>query len=687
MNVYRTVRPMLVLLMLLVSIAPVILAQTVLTPEDLLMMRQVGSAEVSPDGGWVAYTLVVPRPATDDPGSSYQELYLFNRKSREVLPFLTGKVRVSSLAWSPDGSMLAFLMARGAGAKTQVWTIPVLGGEARPLTDWSAGVSSFQWHPSGRSIGFLAEQPDSKRAQALRQKGYGFVYYEEEWSHRNLYVKDLDGGAPRQVSSGLTIWSFVFSPDGKSAAVAASEKNLVDYSYMYQRIHMLDLSSGAARQVSQNEGKLGVFAISPDGTMLAYAAASERKDHAVSQAYVVPVAGGDVKNLTEKNFRGHINWVGWKDKATVIYRAGEATVMTLNAVNKAGGKRTVLLSSATTGVITDPPSVSADGKVFAFVGDTPTHPSHLYLWKGSGPLEQIVDANPWLSSRTLGKQEVIQYTSRDGQTIEGLLIAPVGVTTGERAPLIVLVHGGPESHYSNGWLTSYSMPGQVLAGKGYAVFYPNYRSSTGYGLEYAAVGYGDPAGKEFDDLADGITALIERGVADPSRVGMGGGSYGGYASAWFATYYTRYVKAVCMFVGISDLTSKRGTTDIPLEELYVHSGKPLEEMWELSLERSPIRYAKQSTTATLIMGGTADTRVHPSQSMELYRQMKMNGHPAVRLVQYPGEGHGNARQPGRIDVLMRSLEWFDWYVKDARPLTGPMPRLDVSDRYGLDLPE
>jgi len=138
-----------------------------------------------------------------------------------------------------------------------------------------------------------------------------------------------------------------------------------------------------------------------------------------------------------------------------------------------------------------------------------------------------------------------------------------------------------------------------------------------------------------------------------------------------------------MFVGISDLISKRGTTDIAYEELYVHSGKLLEEMWDLSLKRSPIYWAHQSQTATLIYGGAADTRVHPSQSMELYRRMKMNNHPAVRLVQYPGEGHGNRKQPGRIDVLFRQIEWFDWYVKDNKPVTGPMPRLDISDQYGF----
>jgi len=142
-----------------------------------------------------------------------------------------------------------------------------------------------------------------------------------------------------------------------------------------------------------------------------------------------------------------------------------------------------------------------------------------------------------------------------------------------------------------------------------------------------------------------------------------------------------------MFVGISDLISKRSTTDIPYEELYVHSGKKLEEMWDFSLKRSPIYWAHQSKTAVLIIGGAADTRVHPSQSLEFYRRLKMNDHPAVRLVQYPGEGHGNRKQPGRIDVLHRQIQWYDWYVKDKKPLDGPMPPLDISECYGLEFEE
>ena len=268
--------------------------------------------------------------------------------------------------------------------------------------------------------------------------------------------------------------------------------------------------------------------------------------------------------------------------------------------------------------------------------------------------------------------------------IEGLLIKPVGYESNKKYPLILYVHGGPESHHNNGWLSRYSTPGQVMAGKGYMVAYLNYRASTGYGVDFSMEGFMDPAGKEFDDLADGIDYLVAEKGADKARVGMAGGSYGGYASAWFATYYTDYVKAVCVFVGVSDLISKRGTTDIAYEELYVHSGKSLEEQWQMNLERSPIYWAHQSKTATLIYGGAADPRVHPTQSLELHRRMKMNDHPAVRLIQYPDEGHGNRKQVGRIDVLYRQIGWLDWYVKDLKPLNGPMPPLDISDNYGLD---
>ncbi len=663
-----------------------------LTPEDVLTMKTVSDAQISPDGQWIAYTVRVPRALTEKPGTAYSELYLVSTNTGEIRPYITGEVSVSGVDWNPDGKSIAFLMKRGDNEKTQVWQIALSGGEAQMVTNLNTSVLQFKWFPDGKKLCYVATEPDSKREKFLKEKGYDFTFYEEEWKHRNLYLMDASINDPEQepvqLTHDLTVWDFEISPDGKEIALAASAKNLIDYKYMFQKIYLLNPESQQIRQLTDNPGKLGNFAFSPDGKQLAYAAALRRDDHAVSQVFVIPTTGGDAKNLTIPDFKGHVEWVAWQNNGTVIYKSGEGVWTTLSLVNSKGGERKIVFHSKDSGVILSKISYTDGFKQAAIVGESPSVSGEVYLLSNLKNLTKLTSINNWLKAREMGKQDVIRYPARDGVEIEGLLIYPIDYQKGQSYPLVVIVHGGPESHYSNEWLTSYSRPGQILAGKGYVVFYPNYRASTGYGLEYAMKWHhGNPAGTEFDDVADGIDYLVQTGIADKDRVGLGGGSYGGYAAAWFASYYTKYVRAVCMFVGISDLISKRGTTDIPYEELYVHSGKKLEEMWDLSLKRSPIYYANQSKTAVLILGGTADTRVSPSQSQEFYHRLKMNDHPAVRLVQYPGEKHGNSKQPGQRDFLYRVLDWYDWYVKDAKPLDGPMPPLDISDKYGLDLPK
>ncbi len=681
-----------IVLIVAIIISAVACAAGPLTPDDVLQLKRVSEAAISPDGNWVAYTVSVPRPATDEPGPSYSELYVASTRTREVFPFITGQVNVSSPQWSPDGLRIAFLVARGEKAKTQVWMISGTGGEAVRITRSETAVSSFHWHPSGAKVGYVAATPPTAREKDLDKLGYGFIYYEENLKPRNLYLIGVGAegaeGEPLQLTEKVSVWSFDFSPDGKSIAAGVSPRNLVDDNYMFQKIYVINIASKEMRQLTNNPGKLGRFDWSPDGSMIAYNGAKRRDDEAASQVFVIRAAGGDATNLTPPDFRGTVEWVGWKDKTTVLYSASEGMYPTLSTVPAKGGKRTIILDAKASGLIFDTPSFTSDFKRFAFGASSPSIAGDLFTWMpGSKAPKPLAAVNPFMNDRDLGAQEVTRWKARDGADIEGLLIYPVGYKKGDKYPLVVIVHGGPESNYSNGWVTRYSEPTQVLAGKGYAVLLPNYRASTGYGLAFELAGLGDQAGKEFDDIADGIDYLVAQGIADAGRVGLCGGSYGGYAAAWFASYYTSKVRAVVMFVGISDLVSKRLTTDIPYEELYVHSGKRIEEMWPLELERSPIYYAHQSKTAVLILGGAADTRVYPGQSIEFYRILKMNEKPAVRLVQYPGEGHGNAKQPGRIDVLYRHLDWFDWYVRDLKPLDGPMPPLDISHSYRLGLGE
>ena len=203
------------------------------------------------------------------------------------------------------------------------------------------------------------------------------------------------------------------------------------------------------------------------------------------------------------------------------------------------------------------------------------------------------------------------------------------------------------------------------------MFYPNYRGSTGKGESFAKSSQGDLAGAEFDDIVDGVDEFVEAGIAHPDKIGVTGGSYGGYATGWMATRYTDRFAAGVMFVGISDNISKWGTSDIPEELFLVHARQRIWEDYQFFLERSPIYYAGQAETPLLIMAGKEDTRVDPGQSYELYRHIKTRTDTPVRLVLYPGEGHGNTRSTARFDYNVRMMRWFDQYLKgeDRRPDT------------------
>jgi len=635
-----------------------------LSPYDVARLRSVSGAEVSPDGEHVAYVLSVPRtPVAEDSGAAWGELWVVGRDG-EPRPYVTGEVEVRSVSWTPDGKAIAFLAKRGEDEHRGLWSIPVAGGEARRLVEHEADVAEYSFSPDGARVAFLADTPQAAEEKELEEKGFDAEVYEEDLEPVKVWLAPLSGDGPAKGTAlelSGSAKELHWSPAGDRLALTLAPGPGIDDEYMFRRVRVVDVASGRVVAEIANPGKLGEIAWSPDGRHLATISAADLNDPHEGRLMVVPAAGGELRDLLP-GFEGEVADVAWRDADTIVYVASKGVETMVGSVGRDGsGGRTLLGPGAT---IWDSISLPRTGAGTVLVAESASHPDEVFHWDGgSGAPRRLTDSNPWLAERDLAPQEVVTFRARDGLELQGILIRPLGAEAGRRYPLILTVHGGPESHHTNGWLTAYSLPGQVAAARGFAVFYPNYRGSTGRGVAFSKLSQGDPAGKEFDDLVDAVDHLIASGLVDRAKVGITGGSYGGYATAWGSTYYTERFAAGVMFVGISELVSKIGTSDIPQELYLVHARRWPWESWQLMLERSPLHYVEKARTPLLILGGTDDTRVDPSQSLSLYRYLEVLGKAPVRLVRYPGEPHGNRKSAARLDYHLRMLRWFEHYLQ------------------------
>jgi dipeptidyl aminopeptidase/acylaminoacyl peptidase len=553
--------------------------------------------------------------------------------------------------------------------------IDAAGGEARRLLAHEADIASYSWSPDGRQVAFLANPAAAKEREDLLKKGFTAKVYEENPVPSRIWVAPIDGSAaPKVIEVDGSAAELHWAPTGTRIAVALAPTSLVDQSYTSQRVHVIDVVSGKVIAKTANPGKLGSVAWSPDSRNLAIISAADQNDPSAGRLMVADASTGALREILPR-FEGQVRSVAWSDADTILYVGDEGVWSALAEVDLDGTRRTLVPagSQPNFGEL----SLSSDRSVAAFAASSPSHPAEVFVWRRGGDLRRVTTSNPRLAELPLAPQEVIRYKARDGLEIEGMLIRPLNEKKGTRYPLIVTVHGGPESHYRNEWLTSYSNPGQFGASRGFAVFYPNYRGSTGRGVDFSKMGQMDPAGKEFDDIVDGVDHLIAMGLVDRAKVGVTGGSYGGYATGWLSTFYSERFAAGVMFVGISDLISKWGTTDIPQEEFDVHARQYPWDNWQFFLERSPIYYADRSKTPLLILHGEDDPRVNKGQSMELYRHLKVRGQAPVRLVLYPGEGHGNQLAAARLDYNLRMIRWFEHYLKGSG---GEPPPAEVTYR-------
>ncbi len=657
-----------------------------MTIEDLAKIRSVTGAVVSPDGQRVAYTLATPRDVLkgEEDGPAHRHLYIAGDEPGDGRAFVTAKSGVGGVQWTPDGTMITFRAKRDGDTHGAVYGIPVDGGEATRLFAHSAGIGDYLWADDGDRLFFVATDKADPVEKQLKEKGFKARIYEEDIPFGQVWSVDLTADEPAAEPLPLEghASSIELSPDGEMLAVVLAPTPLVDDSLMSQRIHLVSVDDPTQTTVIDTPGKIGPYRFSPDGEHLAFLAAIDRADPTAGTLMIADIGTGAYEAL-DAEAQAHVMDLEWLDNTTVLGLQHRGVQSALMAYGLDGSVTERVVHEDMVAFSLD--LATPDG-ILAMTASAPDHPFALYLAQSDLEARKWTAYNTWLEERDLAAQTVVRYEARDGVEIEGLLITPNGRKPRRGWPLIMVVHGGPEAHYSNSWLTGYSSGGQIAAGEGFALFYPNYRGSTGRGTAFAKLDHLDPPAAEFNDVVDAIGVLAEDGLIDETKVGITGGSYGGYASAWGATALSEHFAASVAFVALTDLVSFGGTTDIPVEMVDVHFMEYPWEDWQRTLESSPIYHAGNSKTPTLILHGEADPRVHPAQSLELYRYLKLRSAAPVRLVTYPGEGHGNRMAAARIDYAKRLMRWMTHYLKGpgGEP---PAADLGLAETLGLETGE
>jgi dipeptidyl aminopeptidase/acylaminoacyl peptidase len=684
-----------------------------LTFDDFWRLRQISDVQLSPDGNSVAYGVAQFSP---DDNKTRSAIWLGNLEDGTTRQLTAGEAADTQPAWSADGNRLAFVSTRHEG-KPQIFVLDLQGGEPRRVTSTPDGAATPRWSPDGRSLCFtsavpvdvqqvpqenawvdgrekLADAPRMRRQSTLLSRFDGRGYVDRR---THLFLIDVD--APDAQARRLTEGEFdeldpAWSPDGRTIAFVSNRREDREYSLGGGDLWLLDVESGELTALTDGGLTMTGPAWSPDGRHITFYAAPEYRGCGYRQIhlYLVSRDGGDARDISAALDRGCGSGPlpdyiypaptppAWSpDGHTIYFVVADRGDGAVYALDLSDG--TLEFGDGTSGQAPPTPQrisqtyghvasvqCARQGALLMGAAATPVHPFDVYCLSAEGgeltfPFDSHRDL---LQSAVLSAPERITWSGPDGWEIEGWLMEPVEGTP-DPYPLILHVHGGPHGMYGN----TFYFQKQVLAGAGYGVLYTNPRGSGGYGHEFTSAA--DWGLKDYEDILAGVDAVLERGRADPNRLGVTGISYGGFMTNWIIGHTNRFAGAVSVN-GVSNFVSFFGVADIgPLwfdREFLGLFGSPFwrdAAGWQRYIERSPIAYVENIETPLLLLQSENDYRCPIDQGEQMLTALRYQG-KTVELIRVPGASHvifSTAAPHHRYLQWVLLKDWFDTYVKGS----------------------
>jgi dipeptidyl aminopeptidase/acylaminoacyl peptidase len=691
----RTLPP---LLLLLLGVAASAAAQPRgLTPQDAMRLASVGDVVLSPTGAHVAYTVTTVNEQQNTRSTAiWLQALRGGRPDGAAVRFTDPTRNSSAPSWSPDGRVLGFTSRRG-DEEGSTWFLRVggLGGEAYRIE----GVRGTPvWSPDGRFIAYTAEperteKPDAralriapngitKPLDARRFDGYQITHlrYKRDGTFtflphpdlvpkRQLFIVSATGGEARQVTDlPHNVGAFAWAPNGSYLVFSGNPNEDDDLSLdPSSRIWVVPAEGGTATLAVTMSGGVSAPAISPDGSRLAFlhtAAWNAETELHVVDVDARGVARGASRSLTAAWGRtaGAPSWTS--DGRALRFTATVGASAHVYEVPAAGGP----VRQVTTGdrVLANV-SVAADGRLMAYTATSPVAPADVHVADRAGAGEVRLSAvnDALLAQITRQPATRLSWTVRDGTEIEGWVIPPVGHEPGRRYPMVLNIHGGPHSAYTNAFSAGF----HTLSASGFFVFYLNPRGSTGYGNAFKHAIQNAWGLVDEEDFITGVETVLRRYPdIDPARLGVMGGSYGGYMTNWLTARTTLFAAAVTR-ASIASWEAMAGTTDSN-QPIRAFDGMYHEQRdtWRTT---SPISYVERVTAPTLVIHGENDFRTPLSEGQIWYASLKKLGVPTEFLI-YPRSGHGISEPWLAADAQERSRQWMvHWLIE--RPAATRLP--------------